>query len=271
MDLAALAGDPTAEPDDLAEAVDSAAGQPSAYSTVLGLADHDSAAVRTAVARALPHLAVLDANEPFLSFAVEKLISLSADPEPDVRNWACFGLGTQLDEEDGQWVREALVARLSDEHGEARREALLGLARRRDIRALPAVKRALAGADVWLLEVEAAGALGDSSLHDLVLKHAHGWDGTAGRTVSAALRLTDPDGLGDDMVAGLAAWYRDGADEETDPTWWHVTLEVLVLAEHRAPEIAEAVDRLLADDEDARHLLRSSALGQDAFEHGWAG
>ena len=272
LDLAALAGDPTAEPDDLAEAVDAASGQAAAYSTVLELADHESAAVRTAVARALPHLAVLDPNEPFLAFALDALISLSADPDGEVRNWACFGLGTQLDDEDGTWIREALAARLTDTHDEARREALVGLARRRDPRALPAVRKALSQDDVWLLEVEAAGALGDPSLHELVLMHAAEWeDGATARVVGAALRLTDPSGLGDDLFDGLADWYRSGGPTDGDPTWWEITLELLSLAEHRAPEIAAAVDDRLIGDTDARDALRSSALGQDARDRGWAG
>ncbi len=272
MDLVALAGDPTAEPDDLAEAVDAAAGEAAAYSTVLGLVDHDAAAVRTAVARTLPHLATMELNEPFLAFAVEALLSLAADPDGEVRNWACFGLGTQLDDVDGPLVREALVARLRDRHGEARREALIGLARRRDPRALPAVRSALGHDDVWLLEVEAAGALGDPSLHELVLRHVDGWEGAAARMVAAVVRLTDPSGVGDDLLDGLADWYRGGGPcrGDNDPWWWRVSLDMLELAEYRAAEVAAAVDARLVGDANARVVLRDSPLAQMARQHGWS-
>ena len=273
MDLAALAGDPTSEPDDLAAAIDGAAGESSAYATVLGLVDHDAAAVRTAVARSLPHLAAMEANQPFVAFAVEALISLSADPDDDVRNWACFGLGTQLDDVDAPVVREALAARLTDRHGDARREAIMGLARRRDPRVLRAVRAALASDDVWLVEVEAAAALGDPALHDLVRRHLHRWDGAAARTVAAAVRLTDPAGVGDDLVDGLATWYRNGGPYaiDADPSWWRVALDLLELAEHRAAEIAAAVDDRLAGDAIARGTLYDSALATMARDHGWRG
>ncbi|HEV2089121.1 MAG TPA: HEAT repeat domain-containing protein [Cryptosporangiaceae bacterium] len=273
MDLVALAGDPTSEPDDLAEAVDAAAGDATAYSTVLGLVDHDARAVRTAVARTLPHLAIMQPNEPFLAFAVDALLSLSADPDGEVRNWACFGLGTQLDDVDGPQVREALVARLRDPHGEARREAMIGLAKRRDPRALPAVRSALRHDDVWLLEVEAAGALGDPSLHELVLRHVEGWDGAAARMVAAVVRLTDPAGVGEDLLDGLAEWYRNGGScrPDTDPWWWRVSLDLLEVAEYRAAELAAAVDARLVGDAEARAVLASSALAQMARQHGWSG
>ncbi|GAA0244633.1 HEAT repeat domain-containing protein [Cryptosporangium japonicum] len=273
MDLTTLAGDPTSEPDDLAGAVDAAAGEVAAFGPVLGLVDHDAPAVRTAVARALPHLAAMEINAPFAPLAVDALISLTSDPHGDVRNWACFGLGTQMDEVDGTTVREALAARLTDRHGEARREALIGLARRRDPRALPAVRAALCRSDVWLLEVEAAGALGESSLHPLVIRHLDGWDGGAARTVAAVARLTDPDGLGADLIDGLAAWYRSGGPlaADADPGWWRIALDLLELAPYRATELASAVAGRLGSDQHALDVLDDSTLGAIARTHGWVG
>jgi hypothetical protein len=273
MDLTTLAGDPTSEPDDLAGAVDAAAGEVAAFGPVLSLVEHDAAAVRTAVARALPHLAAMEINAPFASLAVDALITLTSDSDGDVRNWACFGLGTQLDEMDGPLVREALAARLADRHGEARREALIGLARRRDPRALPAVRAALCRSDVWLLEVEAAGALGDSALHPLVLRHLDGWEGGAARTVAAVARLTDPDGLGGDLIDGLAVWYRCGGPLAADanPGWWRIALDLLELAPYRSGELAAAVADRLGDDLDAVSALEDSTLGALARTHGWAG
>jgi HEAT repeat protein len=75
--------------------------------------------------------------------AVAALIALSADEDGDVRDWATFSLGVQIDRDSGE-VREALAARLGDRHGDTHAEAVRGLARRRDERALEA---ALAGDD----------------------------------------------------------------------------------------------------------------------------
>lgn len=68
--------------------------------------------------------------------AVETLVELSRDPAPDVRDWATFGLGTQIERDDSQ-VRDALVARLNDPDDDTRGEVLRGLAARGDERAIP--------------------------------------------------------------------------------------------------------------------------------------
>lgn len=70
--------------------------------------------------------------------AVAALITLSADPDPDVRDWATFSLGTQLDLDTPE-LRSALAARLTDSYADARDEAILGLARRGDPLAVDAV------------------------------------------------------------------------------------------------------------------------------------
>ena len=69
--------------------------------------------------------------------AVAALIKLSADEDGDVRDWATFSLGVQIDRDSAD-VREALAARLGDTHGDTHAEAVRGLARRRDARALEA-------------------------------------------------------------------------------------------------------------------------------------
>jgi len=90
------------------------------------------------------------------------LILLSSDRDPDVRNWATFGLGT-LSELDSPDIRKALVARLSDADHEVRGEATLGLAARGDIRAVPAILKELKQDDVSVLAIEAAAKLQDKS------------------------------------------------------------------------------------------------------------
>jgi HEAT repeat protein len=92
---------------------------------LLQLSKHPDARVREGVVNGLTGL-----TEPG---AVSALITLSADENSTVRDWAVFGLGTQI-ELDTPEIREALWARRNDSHNEAWHEALVGLAHRRDPR-----------------------------------------------------------------------------------------------------------------------------------------
>ena len=87
------------------------------------------------------------------ALAVETLVELSRDPDPNLRDWATFGLGTQIERDDPQ-IREALVARLDDPDDNTRGEALRGLAARGDERAIPRL----------LMELESHAELEDPSL-----------------------------------------------------------------------------------------------------------
>src|SRR5438270_4533260 len=91
--------------------------------------------VRFAVACALGSFP----NHPL---AVQTLLILTRDPDEDVRNWAVFGLGVQGDVDSAE-IRDALFARLTDSNEEVREEAMVGLAKRKDTRVLPALREAL--------------------------------------------------------------------------------------------------------------------------------
>jgi HEAT repeat protein len=91
------------------------------------LKTHSSGAVRYAVVFGL--LGFED------QLAVNTLIELSQDEDEDVRDWATFGLGSQI-EADTPQIREALFARLFDSDEATRGEALVGLARRKDPRVI---------------------------------------------------------------------------------------------------------------------------------------
>ncbi|MEU7873850.1 HEAT repeat domain-containing protein [Dactylosporangium sp. NPDC049140] len=264
--IASLLASPATSAAELADAV-AWCYDDTALPLLLPLARHPDPGVRRAVAQALP--SVLGEAPP--DDTVHALILLSADRDADVRDWACFALGTQLSEVDSATVRDALAARLDDPHDDTRCEALLGLARRRDAQVLPVLHERLARDNVYSLEIDAAGALGHASLHTLVRGHLSGWDDDVVARVCAALRLTDPDGVGDDLLDGLADWFRAGAPHATDEDryWWAVTLQLLEHAEYRAPEIAEQVHYRLQSAEPATALMLGSRLSQLAGDHGW--
>lgn len=115
------------------------------------LARHNYPRVRYAMASCLKD------DDP-LSQPVAMLQALMIDGDKDVRDWATFSLGT-LSDADSPEVRSALFARLSDTDEETRLEAMIGLARRRDLRALPVVLAELDRDEVACSAIEAAGAL----------------------------------------------------------------------------------------------------------------
>ena len=63
--------------------------------------------------------------------AIKTLIELSNDKDSDTRNWATFGIGTQLDS-DSEEIRIALWNRVSDKDQITRLEAISGLTKRKD-------------------------------------------------------------------------------------------------------------------------------------------
>jgi HEAT repeat protein len=134
-------------------------GDAGALGRIFPLADHSSAEVRLAVAFAVATIS----PQPLMTEARIALLRLSRDPDPEVRDWATFGLGT-LSDADGPDIRAALLARAEDANRDARAEALFGLAVRRDPRAVPHLIRALQSPYVGGLEVDAAAASADPRL-----------------------------------------------------------------------------------------------------------
>jgi HEAT repeat protein len=128
---------------------------PRCLDMLLSLKGHPSAGVRFGVVNGIS-----GQSHPA---AVQTLVELSRDEDRETRDWATFGLGTFIDT-DSEEIREALAARLGDEVEEIRNEALVGLARRRDPRALPPLLVALSGAEPSAMHIEAAMALGDAAL-----------------------------------------------------------------------------------------------------------
>ena len=102
---------------------------------------------------------------------IDTLLQLMRDSDSDVRDWATFGLGTQSDA-DSLAIREALFARFQNEDEDTRAEAVVGLAKRKDLRALPVVIEELERDEYGVLYEEAA-----SYLLELNVVKPESWDG----------------------------------------------------------------------------------------------
>ena len=122
---------------------------------LIGLKDHAAADVRLGVVGGLLGLSTLP--------AVQTLITLSRDQNPNVRSWATFGLGTQISD-DSSAIRQALVDRLLDDDAETSSEAVWGLAQRKDVRAVDCLIKRLSVDTVVYDDLLAAQALGDGRL-----------------------------------------------------------------------------------------------------------
>lgn len=93
------------------------------------LAAHDASNVRWAVATALEDLIGDERAE-------KVLLTLMRDGDTSVRDRATFAVGS-LSDHDSPRIRAALAERLRDDDACVANEAALGLARRRDARAIP--------------------------------------------------------------------------------------------------------------------------------------
>ncbi len=113
--------------------------------------------------------------------AIQALIDLSCDEDEDIRNWATFSLGYQI-ETNTQAIRDALFQRVILEIGEEdtiaeiRGEALLGLAIRKDERVINPLIAELSCGCVGRLSVEAAKEIEDTRLYPVLIELQQWWD-----------------------------------------------------------------------------------------------
>jgi HEAT repeat protein len=108
------------------------------------VAQHDASNVRWAVATALEDLIGDERAE-------RVLLTLMRDGDTSVRDRATFAVGS-LSDHDTPRIRAALAERLRDEDRAVANEAALGLARRRDARAIPYIAGAVESADTEIEE-----------------------------------------------------------------------------------------------------------------------
>ncbi|MGK5557716.1 HEAT repeat domain-containing protein [Actinomadura kijaniata] len=142
--------------------------------------------IRWQVARGIPV-----GVDPLPEQAVEVMLSLVADPQPRVRDWATMVLGARSN--DSLPIRDAFAARLHDDEPEAdiAGEAAVALARRKDPRVLPVLLEQLADPHVGNLYVEAAEELANPALLPLLHQlKTGGWqaDDSRPQALDAAIR-----------------------------------------------------------------------------------
>lgn len=94
---------------------------------------------------------LLGLEEPL---AIDTLIHLSNDKESLNRDWATFGLGTQIDV-DNEKIRNALWNRINDSDQDTKLEAIVGLAKRKDAKVKEIIKRELQDGEYGSLLFEA--------------------------------------------------------------------------------------------------------------------
>jgi hypothetical protein len=83
--------------------------------------------------------------------AIRGLIVLSRDRYSDIRNWATFAIGTQIDVDNDE-IRKSLYARCTDKHHDTRMEAIYGLAKRKDDGVKSYLEKEISGFTVYALE-----------------------------------------------------------------------------------------------------------------------
>lgn len=106
--------------------------------------------------------------------AIDTLIYLSNDNIASIRNWATFGIGTQIDTTNNKII-VALWNRVDDTHKETQLEAIVGLAKRQDDRIKKVITDILNQGEADSLIFDAVCVLADTTLIPVLkkqLKHA---------------------------------------------------------------------------------------------------
>jgi len=103
-------------------------------------------------------------------YAIETLIKLSDDKSSHIRNWATFGIGSQI-ETNNQDITTALWKRVNDKHNETRHEAIVGLARRKDNLINAIILEELKKGEYGTLLLEAIIETGDVAFLPILNQH----------------------------------------------------------------------------------------------------
>ena len=102
--------------------------------------------------------------------AIDTLIYLSENTSANVRNWATFGIGTQI-ERDTVPIREALWKRIKDKNEDTKFEAIAGLAKRRDKKVISIIQKELMTENYQGLLYEAITSMNDTQFIPILKEH----------------------------------------------------------------------------------------------------
>lgn len=127
---------------------------------VCSFKNHKSVNVRHGLVSAI---LAIDKTKP-----INTLIQLTKDKDSDIRDWATFGIGTQI-ETDNLIIRETLWERINDSDENTRFEAIFGLAKRKDQKIKDILKNELLKIDEFgSLILEAIEELNDKEFIALI-------------------------------------------------------------------------------------------------------
>lgn len=102
--------------------------------------------------------------------AIDTLIALSSDRVVSIRDWATFGLGSQISRNNAK-IRAALWARVDDADQDTRFEAIVGLAERKDESIKDIIISELKTKDYGMLLFDAIQAMPDKQYLILLQQH----------------------------------------------------------------------------------------------------
>jgi len=236
-------------------------GNPAAVPVLVALAGHADGDVRFQVALALP--SVWDGDPD--GVAVRTMIALTEDPDPEVRNWATFGLGFLM-EADTVAVREALWARTGDDDNEARAEGVRGLARRHDRRAVSLVAALLDDEDgAHVHTFYAAEMLGAAELLPHLLEYDSGSLGLADAVAACDPEVRERRDAFGAAVLDLVCRELPGADVALYADWFEsgLVLDVTVGADAYRWSVESLMARASGGDvEQAAVLVVADVTGR---------
>ncbi|MES2774915.1 MAG: hypothetical protein V4722_12060 [Bacteroidota bacterium] len=92
--------------------------------------------------------------------AINTMLFLTEDKVSTIRDWATFGIGTQVETTSKQ-ITDALWKRVNDKHQVTKLEAILGLAKRKDSGVKDVIKKEFSNGECGTLIFEAMMELGD--------------------------------------------------------------------------------------------------------------
>ena len=102
--------------------------------------------------------------------AIDTLIKFTSDKLSHIRDWATFGLGSQL-ERNNRKIREALWNRVSDNDRDTKAEAIVGLALRKDVRVKEIIRQELLSEDYGSLLFDAIIAIEGKEFLPILMRH----------------------------------------------------------------------------------------------------